>query len=64
TYDSFTKTDKITISVCDINGRLFLSQPMDQKDMQIDIAGLSKGLYLLRLEGKKGCMVKKFIKEK
>jgi len=37
---------------------------MHQKDMQINIAGLSKGLYLLRLEGKNGTIVKKFIKEK
>ncbi|HPB24549.1 MAG TPA: T9SS type A sorting domain-containing protein [Bacteroidales bacterium] len=64
TYDAFNKAEKMTISICDINGRSILSHPMHQKDMQIDIAGLSKGLYLLRLEGKKGCMVKKFIKEK
>jgi len=50
-------------SVWDMNGRQHLSGIMNRNSVQIDVSGLSAGVYLFQLEKKSGTQVQKFVKE-
>ncbi len=52
-----------SLSVYNIQGQLMWQQTARQEKLEIDIARLSKGLYLLKLITTEGSVVKKFIKE-
>jgi hypothetical protein len=50
-----------TILIFDIQGNLILSKQMDSNP--IDISGLEKGIYVVKLVGSENVLITKFIKE-
>ena len=50
-----------TAEVYDISGKLLLTQPL--KSDQMDITGLVKGLYFIKISSAEGSVIKKFVKE-
>uniref|UniRef100_UPI0040497753 T9SS type A sorting domain-containing protein n=1 Tax=Flavobacterium sp. TaxID=239 RepID=UPI0040497753 len=50
-------------SVLDINGRVLVSQSKAIQNNQINLSGLTTGIYILQLETDKGLVTKKIIKE-
>ncbi|WP_445713509.1 T9SS type A sorting domain-containing protein [Flavobacterium sp.] len=50
-------------SVLDINGRVLVSQSKAIQNNQINLSGLTTGIYILQLETDKGLITKKIIKE-
>jgi hypothetical protein len=58
-------TGYAALEVMDMTGREILSQPVKSKIEQIDISGLDKGIYLLRIKATETSrqLQTKFIKE-
>ena len=55
---------KITkISLFDLNGRILLTQNIENTNSQINIADLAKGIYILKVETNSGVVNKQIIKE-
>ncbi len=50
-------------SVLDINGRVLVSQSKAIQNNEINLSGLTTGIYILQLETDKGLVTKKIIKE-
>lgn len=51
------------ISIYDLQGKLLLKQPLYQTKTDINISDLAAGRYFIKLAGKEGVVVKKFVKE-
>ena len=53
-----------SVSICDLNGRTILTKQFSgASDAQIDIAGLSAGMYIMTASSDKGTVTKKIIKQ-
>ena len=48
--------------VFDINGKLILSQPVNDNQIVMNTSRLASGSYLLRLSDDKNCVTTKFVK--
>jgi hypothetical protein len=53
----------ILASVYNAEGRLVMQNPLMQSNTSIDVSGITKGLYVIKLSTEEGIFVKKFIKE-
>jgi len=51
------------ISIYNIQGKLIMQQQMSQVRSNVDISGLSQGLYMIKLITPEGIVTKKFIKD-
>jgi len=51
-----------TISVHDINGKLFIQREVDSNKTQLNVSELSPGLYILKISNSAGQQVSKFVK--
>jgi hypothetical protein len=58
---TFEKND--IISVLNIHGQILIQQPIIQKKTQIDLGGIAKGVYFIKLTTAEGVVIKKFVKE-
>jgi hypothetical protein len=54
-------TEKATVSIFDVQGKLLLNQQITTN--HIDVGNLTCGMYTLKIETKKGTMIKKFVKQ-
>ncbi len=52
-----------TVSIYDIQGKLLLQQNINQPQTELDISGLAKGIYIIKVTNEKETMQSKFIKE-
>jgi len=52
-----------TIEIYDVQGQLLLKQPVQQGKIEIDISGLTKGMYFIKIGRDKKMNVKKLVKE-
>jgi len=59
--ESCTKFSQLIIS--DILGNVVIRQQVYNHAVSVDISGLSKGLYFVKMVGEKGIVVRKFLKE-
>jgi len=59
--ESSTKFSQLLIS--DILGNVVIRQQVYNKAVSVDVSGLGKGLYFVKLVGEKGFVVKRFLKE-
>jgi hypothetical protein len=50
-----------TADIYDISGKLLLTKPLNNQTL--NISSLAKGLYFIKLTGKEGSVVRKFVKE-
>jgi len=51
------------INVFDISGRLLHIQPLNNHNTEINISGLSKGLYILKISNSENMIIKRFVKQ-
>ena len=50
-------------TVYDLNGRLLISQEIDQENSKINISDLANGIYLLKIDTENGSVTKQIVKE-
>ena len=56
-------SDNMEVSVFNCQGQIVVNQVMSDKLTQIDLSGLTKGIYFLRLTNSDGVVVKKVVLE-
>ena len=56
-------TELSTVSIHDINGKLFIQREVDSKKTVISVSQLPRGLYLLKISSQSGQQVAKFVKK-
>ena len=61
--NSIANIKDVMISICNIQGKLLLQQPMLQTKVNIDVSSFAEGMYFIEMKTEKGIKVKKFIKE-
>jgi hypothetical protein len=49
--------------IYNLNGKIMIQRQLNQPEESIDVSAYPNGLYLLRVEGRNGTKVKKFVKE-
>jgi len=54
---------KVTIEISNIEGQTIKTFNNSGKETNVDVSGLSGGVYILKVQGDKGVVVRKFIKE-
>jgi hypothetical protein len=59
----FNNNGESLISIYNIQGQIVLSKTVHRSTNEIDISGLPKGFYLIRMNGKDNSVVNKFVKE-
>jgi len=59
--ESCTKFSQVIIS--DVLGNVVIRQQVYNKAVSVDVSGLSKGLYFVKMVNEKGFVVKRFLKE-
>ncbi len=59
----YSGSSETKVTICDIHGKLLLQQTFGSFKTDIDVQGLSEGMYILRIESDHTCYVQKFIKE-
>ena len=59
--ESSTKFSQLLIS--DVLGNVVIKQQVYNKAVSVDVSGLGKGLYFVKMVGEKGFVVKRFLKE-
>lgn len=52
----------VTVSVCDLNGRVLLNKVLSANESTIDISNFQSGMYLFKIKSAEGEVVKKVIK--
>jgi len=52
-----------SLSISNLLGQEVVRQPINDKVSEIDISKLGKGVYFVKVEGKEGVVVKRFLKE-
>ena len=52
-----------TLKLYDVSGRLFISQVIQSQNTTLNVSNLPSGIYILKIEGKKGEFVYKLIKQ-
>jgi hypothetical protein len=55
------KTEKVKISIFDITGKLIFNKQIT--DNMIDISSYRNGVYSIKIEGAKGIVIRKFVKQ-
>jgi len=63
TIETSTIPTPCQLSVIDINGQVILQQEITEPSTTIDVSGLESGVYTVKVFGKKGVQVGKFIKQ-
>ena len=58
-----TNAEGATISICDLNGRMLKVQNNAPDVCEMDLNGMSQGVYLIKIQSEKGVYVSRFIKE-
>lgn len=51
------------ISIYDSRGRVIMNQSLKHGRNEIDISGLTEGLFFIKVEDEQGMLVNKFVKE-
>jgi hypothetical protein len=62
-YLTFETLQKSTIEILNLQGQTILQRQLQQGSTNIDISGLAKGLYILRLNSNNKTEVTRFVKE-
>jgi 1,4-alpha-glucan branching enzyme len=57
-----TKDRGMNINLCDLSGKVIISQTSDSNKAQLDIRGVESGIYLLKIETTEGMISRKIIK--
>ena len=61
-YRADNNSSDISISICDISGKIMLNKKMTDTNLtQLDISGLSSGVYIFKLTDKSESLMKKFV---
>ena len=61
-YDGENNHGLLTLEVLDINSRVFMHKEIKPAhDTELDVSGLPSGIYLLKLTGREGSLIRKFI---
>jgi hypothetical protein len=62
TIDGLTIADRATVRLCDIQGKILLSSPLNE-DFKVDISALQQGLYFLLVETNGKLITSKILKQ-
>jgi hypothetical protein len=55
-------TDKMIVSIVDMNGKLMFKKENAVSDLSIDVSTLSIGIYMAKIETEVGTIIKKFVR--
>jgi len=62
-FKKYSSVDNTTVSIYNIQGELLFQQPLKKDITEIDISGLKKGVYLIKLTSNKITEVTMFVKK-